>query len=718
MEKLKLINIIIIIKLFIASELVSQVSEPNIVSAYRISTDIELDGKLDEAPWYIAQRITNFTQRELYEGSPVTERTECAVLYDNENLYIGFWCYDSEPDKLTARYMKKDFPYWEEDNFEVIFDTFDDDRNGYVFVVNPNGARSDVLVLDEGKGFNIDWDGIWDASVTRNENGWFGEMRIPFSTLKFPDTKVQVWGVNFERNIRRKQEQVFWQGWSRDYDFEHVSHAGTLIGISGISPDKTIEFKPYSLIGADAAPGTKTSMVTKAGGDLNYLVTPTLKLNLTANTDFAQVEADRERINLTRFSLFYPEKREFFLEGKNFFEFRMNDDVRLFYSRRIGIENNMEIPVIGGARLMGTADDTNIGIMTLQTSARDNIPTKNHSVVRFRQNILEKSNIGIIFTGQNSHDNYNYLLGSDFMYSVSDWFGDKNFVLKGAFAGTIDKSIEEQDNYSYNLVASYPNNEVDASIAYQEMGNNFNPALGFVRRAGYRLFSSNFGLLPHPEFISWIEQFDFELYDINAYYTRSNGKLESMDLSIRPLGIRTSGGDVFTINMIRLFERIDERFELYRDNFIEPGNYWYSRISFRFSSYAGRNMSLGAGLSTGEFFNGYRTIYSGSMFMNLGKHINLFGDYEYNVVTLDDGSFNAHELAGRLEFSFSPKMFTSTYAQWNSRSSEMLINFRIHWIPQIGSDFYLALNHYLETCCGIRSGDTVILAKLAWRIPV
>jgi hypothetical protein len=333
-----------------------------------------LDGKLDEPEWELAEKVSNFTQRELNNGEPATELTIAAVLYSETSIYIAGWCYESEASKVTAKYMKRDFPYWEDDNFEVIFDTFLDKRNGYVFVVNPNGARADVQITDEGKGFNIDWNGVWNAAVFRDSTGWFVEMEIPFSTLRFADKEEQIWGVNFERNIRRKSEAVFWQGWSRDYDFEHVSHAGTLLGIRNIRPHNTIELLPFVTSGYQYSTNDET-FVKKFGGDINYLITPTLKLNLTANTDFAQVESDRLEVNITRFSLYYPEKRGFFLEGKHFFEFNIDSRAQVFYSRRIGINNGREVPIIAGARIMGKEGRNNIGFLSIQTSSIDSIPT-------------------------------------------------------------------------------------------------------------------------------------------------------------------------------------------------------------------------------------------------------------------------------------------------------------------------------------------------------
>ncbi len=282
---------------------------PDTVQAIRVEK-INFDGKLDEAAWSTSPAVNNFTQRELDFGKPATEQTKVSVVYDNLALYIGVWCYQTK-DKIVAKFLQRDFDYNTEDNFEVIISPFNDKRNGYLFIVNPNGARADLLVSGQ-ESSNINWNGVWDARTSITNEGWFAEIRIPFNTLQFKKELEHIWAINFERNIRSKNEEVLWQGWDRNYEIENISQAGTLTGIGNIGYAKRFELKPYGLAGFEKREGHETKYPGKAGGDLNVNLSPTLKLNLTANTDFAQVEADRIAVNLTRFNLFYPEKREFF----------------------------------------------------------------------------------------------------------------------------------------------------------------------------------------------------------------------------------------------------------------------------------------------------------------------------------------------------------------------------------------------------------------------
>ena len=405
----------------------AQSSQPNELHALKISDKLKLDGKLTESFWQQVTRISNFTQRELNEGEPASERTEVATVYTDRSLYLGIWCYDGESGKIVAREMKRDFYSWGEDNFEIIIDTYHDQRNGYHFVINPNGARRDELITDEGRGRNDDWNGVWDVRTSITPKGWFAEMEIPFSTLKFSDARQQIWGINFERNISRKHEQVLWQGWSRNYYLEQVSHAGMLTGLQNISSGHLVELKPYLTAGVAKQQNESINNVLRYGGDLDYLVTSNLKLNVTAHTDFAQVESDQAIVNLTRFAVYYPEKREFFLEGRDAFKFASSKGMpTVFYSRQIGIKNGERVPLIGGVRLIGKTGATNVGAISIQTAKQGDEPSTNYSVLRLKQDVAGQSNIGMILTAKNSADVNNFVYGVDANYVTSHLFGDKN----------------------------------------------------------------------------------------------------------------------------------------------------------------------------------------------------------------------------------------------------------------------------------------------------
>jgi hypothetical protein len=502
---------------------------------------------------------------------------------------------------ITAKYMKRDFQYWLDDNFEVIFDTFHDKRNGYVFVINPNGARSDVMILDEGKGFNIDWNGIWDAETVINDEGWFGEMIIPFSTLKFKDIDSHVWGINLERNIRRKREQAFWQGWSQDYDFEHVSHAGTMVGLEDITNRDLIELKPYITTGYEVA-NDKSGYTLKVGGDANYLITPTIKLNITANTDFAQVESDRAQINTNRFSLYFPEKRDFFLEGYNFFGFNI-DNARMFYSRRIGINEGMQIPILAGARVTGKTGGTSIGALSIQTASKEDIHSTNYSVLRLRQDLFQKSNIGMIFTAKNDKDNYNYTYGVDFNYFSSELFGDKNLAAGAKIIQSQDSKIDGNKNLSYLAYLNYPNDILSVYSSISSIQKDFNPGIGFLMRDNYNNAHFEVNYRPRITFIPYVQKLTFEPINVNLYYSEDTGDLESGYFQVKPFGFILESGDGIDFTVERLFERVDESFQIVDGLIIDQGRYWDTFYYMDAWTYEGRRIGGRFSAGGGHKFN-------------------------------------------------------------------------------------------------------------------
>jgi hypothetical protein len=364
----------------------TQRSTPDRLKAARVDSPIELDGALDEEAWVKAPRISNFTQKELEENEPATEKTEVAALFTETDLYLGIWCHDSEPDRIIAQKMSWDFDYGTEDNFEIVLDTYADRRNAYLLVINPNGAQYDSLITDNGRKSNSDWNGVWYVATKRTDQGWFAEIRIPFSTLKFSPEDEQTWGINFERNIRHKREQVLWQGWSRDANLRQVNRAGRLEGLEGLTRMKVFEFRPYVIGGVEKERKEKAGRTADLGLDFNYIVNPTVKLDFTINPDFGQVESDRLIVNLTRFSISYPEKRSFFLEAQNFFDFSLGR-AQPYYSRRIGITNGQETPIIGGSRFLGKMGRSTLGVMVLQTAKTDASVTTNFSMIRWKQDI-------------------------------------------------------------------------------------------------------------------------------------------------------------------------------------------------------------------------------------------------------------------------------------------------------------------------------------------
>ncbi|OFX36676.1 MAG: hypothetical protein A2X08_09900 [Bacteroidetes bacterium GWA2_32_17] len=704
-----------------SSNLYGQHSKPDTLIASSYDGKIKLDGQLTESCWLEAVVIDKFTQREQCEGSPATEKTRIAVVYNSIEIYFGIWCFDSEPDKISAQQIGRDFSWGSDDNVELMISPFNDNRNGYLFVTNPNGALADVWVGDEGNDFNKDWNGVWDVAVNKNEQGWFVEMVIPFSTFKFTKDSIQVWGINFERNIRRKKEQVLWQGWSRLYEIEKISQGGKLFGINNIQQEAKIEIKPYMIAGTELTDNKPDNSV-KIGGEVNFDITQTFKLNFTVNTDFAQVELDRKQINLSRFSLYYPEKRQFFLEGKNYYDMNVGS-ARLFYSRRIGIDQNNIVPIIGGARLFGKLNQTNIGVMSLQTYLKDTIPTTNYSIIRIKQNISKQSSIGFITTQKYSGKGYNRVYGADITYSTSEIFGNKNLIVGGEFALSETKIFVENENIiknnlSYNISLSYPNDVIEYDFGFTSVEKGFNPEMGFTNRKNYQMFYTELQFNPRFKNLPFFRNLIFKPIDINYYINEETKTTESVFYEWRPFGFVSKSGEFMEFNIQHVFDNPDEDFELIDSIYIPAGKYWDTRFEIQSSTFRGRKFSAEASVNIGEFYTGHRQEYALITFFNFNKHLNVSLDWQRNYIDLPEKSFTTDEIGGRIDYAFSPKLQTGLFAQWNNEDNNILVDYRINWIPKIGSFFYFVINQEFNTKNTIKLERTTIVGKLIWRFAI
>jgi len=713
---IKVIPIFVILILFVKINN-AQTNSQDEIKAYKINQSIKLDGNLSEPAWQKATHISNFTQRELNEGKPATERTEVAVLYNNKNLYIGVWCFDDEPRKIAAQKMKRDFNYGSDDNFKFIIDTYNDERNGYLFVTNPNGARFDALIQDNGSSVNRAWDGVWNVKTKITDKGWFAEFEIPFSTLKFNTKDNQVWGINFERNIRRKREQDLWQGWSRDSEIEQVSRAGKLIGIVGLSEVTLVELKPYGIAGIEKSKDTGSNFTSNVGGDINYLITPTIKLNLSINTDFAQVESDQQQVNLTRFSLFYPEKREFFLEGQDYFNFGLGRSIRPFYSRRIGLApDRSKIPIIAGARLLGKTGNTTLGGMSIQTAKQDSTPSTNYTVLRWKQDVLQQSNIGLIGVGKIEPGRQNAVYGADFLYSTSKIFGDKNLSIGGAVAQSYTSDAANKTGLAHRLFIDYPNDLIEFSAVWDRASANFNPETGFLRRTNYQMYNADFRIKPRPKFLPWIQRLVFKPFDFNYYVDDKTHKLQSLWTEFRPLGFTTKSGEFFESNIQRRAENLTEDFEIHDGIILNKGEYWFTRYELQFATFKGRPVYGFFFVNWGDFYTGKRTEWFVRSVFQINKNISVSSNFTQNYITLPQGSFTVNEFGGRVDLAISPDLFGSVFGQWNNDDDEVLLNFRVNWIPTPGTNFYFVINQSFDTKdTGWKSTNTTVLTKLIWR---
>ena len=684
---------IIIAIAFTAALLLSVTAFAQVQPLY-IEDGIKLDGSLSDDAWKKALPVSGFTQMELVEGDPASEKTEIRVLYDDENIYIGFMCYDSDPSGIIAKQLKRDGSFGSDDNVVVVFDTYHDMRTGFKFSVNPNGARSDASFrggsVETGQS-NNQWDGIWDARCVITADGWSTEMVIPFKSLRFPTSDIQTWGINFQRTIRRKNEVALWKSWKRNQGILLLAQAGSMTLDKNIGRGHGIDVKPYILAGAEQSNGKDIDDITKVGLDVKYGITSNMTLDLTTNTDFAHIESDREVINLSRFDVYYPEKREFFLEGSDTFDFTQGG-TRLFYSRTIGITPNRDSQrILGGAKLTQKAGSYRLGVLTMQTEAEGGFPGANYSIVRAKKDVWDQSYIGFLATNvadEDSHDNQ--VLGMDWILRTDKFLGDKNFDVQGYVSGSMtDGSMHESS--AGRLFISYPNDLINSFVLYHTLDNNFNPEMGFARTVGIKNYIWFTTLQPRPN-IPHIKKLVLKPFNFN-YTTDMDGTLLFRDVEIRPVGFVTDSDDSFSFSAKNDYDYIYETDYSIFGTPVKPGVYnsWYYDMSF--SSSRQRNVSMSLSGRTGDYMSGSRDGVSSSVTYKSGSRYSLSADANYTQLDLAGKNIIAREYGGSLGIDFSTRLSTSTFVQYNNETRKVNVFFRMRFIPQIGSDLYLVFNH-------------------------
>lgn len=697
--------------------LCAQHSLPDTIKAVPTSTPIRLDGILDEADWAQAPRISNFTQRELAENQPATEKTEVAILYTRTELLVGVWCFDAEPGKISAQKMKWDFDTETEDTFAVVLDTYQDKRNAYWFIINPLGAQFDALVMDNGRKTNADWNGVWHVATTRTDQGWFAEIRIPFSTLKFGAANEQTWGINFERNIRRKREQALWQGWSRDALLIQVNRGGTLVGLKDLTRMKVFEFRPYAVVGAQRERRVDhQSTMRDIGLDLSYLINPTAKLDFTINPDFGQVESDKMIVNLTRFSISQPEKRQFFLEAQDFFDFSLGE-ASPFYSRRIGIAGGEEIPILAGGRFLGKMGRSTLGVMSIQTEKSGANPTTNYSVIRYKRDLGEQSSIGALVIGATQSGRFNGTAGVDALFSTSRLFGNKNFQASGAYAATYTSDRHAKTGTAQRVAFDYPNDLIELSASWERAGKDFNPEVGFISRPSYQEYAAKWRINPRPKDGSWIQKLQFKPVEINYYLDDVTHEMQSVYMEFRPLGVFFKSGETLEVNVQRNAENLTEPFEIRDGHVISAGRYWTTRGEIQFESFEGRPLVFAGAVNWGQFFKGTSTEWEGEATWKPSQYYSLSLAYQRNCNHLPGWEFTIDEVESRMSFSLTPKLFGSIYAQWNNDENKILFNYRFTWIPKPGASLNLVFNQFgdnLDPERRWRVNKTVAMLKFVW----
>lgn len=698
--------------IFLAGPCTWALQQERRVSAVRSSEPIVLDGNLDDPAWELAAAAEDFIQTEPRQGEPATERTEVRFLYDQDYLYIGANCLDSAgASGLVVNDVTRDFDSSNSDYFTVLLDTFDDNRNGFLFGTNPQGAKRDGQMGGDGAYPNFDWDGVWHVEVRITDTGWQVEMAIPFQTLRFQEAPSQVWGVNFMRRIRRKNELVHWSPIPRPYFISRVSLAGELEGLESVSRGRNLYVKPYLSLPVLRRQDDDVDFVPEVGLDVKYGLGGSLTLDMTVNTDFAQVEADLQQINLTRFSLFFPEKREFFLENASIFEFgralrgfaSIRQDVIPFFSRRIGISQGRLVPILGGGRLTGRAGAYTLGLLSMQADEFEELPTTNFSVVRVRRDIFKNSDVGGIFVNKYVQGgNSNQTFGADLNLNFFSKLDISTFFLKTQTPG-----LHGQDEAA-DFGVRWNDQRLDIQGEYLSIGENFNAEVGFVPRTGIRKSRVDLTWRLRPK--------DRRIREIRpqgdiTYITDQDNRLESR-LSQLGLAFEFQDSSFIFMALDSDFERLDEPFFIRPGQSIPPGDYDFSFWSFTLSSDRSRKLGGVARFFIGDFYDGEKTTYRFELRVQPDHRFSAQVSWNHDDISLPSGDFTTDLVAARLGYSFNTSTFLNALIQYDSTLREISSNIRFNFIYKPLSDFFLVYNERRSSTGEVR--ERALIAKLTY----
>jgi len=694
-----------------------------------------LDGRFAPNEWQNASIIANFTQKEPFEGQPASERTFVLITYDKNTIYFGIRCYDREPEKIVANEMRRDYDLSNNDYVEIVIDTYHDQRNAFYFATNSLGARLDCEIKAEGEHLNWEWDGIWHASARRDRYGWIAEVAIPFKTLRFDKNDKITWGINFGRFIPRKREESFWSPISRNDDFDSAgkfkaSKFGTLRGLQDIQQLDRLQLKPYSIGGLEknydfATP--RESRLADIGLDTKYRVTSNLVADLTLNTDFAQVEADVEQVNLSRFSLFFPEKRDFFIEGLDVFNIgESNLDgpfTLLFFSRQIGLHRDIETfelqetPIIGGLKFTGKEGGYEVGLLNVLTNGitytnllntEVSIPKTNYSAFRIKRDIFNRSYIGFMGLSKDPLDGG----VSNRTYAVDGTFAfDNNFTLKGYLAKTQTPGLSGKD-YNGFLDLSWGTDLFSARGAFTDIGANFNPEMGFLQWTDIRKYNFKVNFNPRPKILNTRQS--FFSYDVE-YITNHADELQYRTL-FGSLYNQFEDNSYLYLSYINYYDNVPAPGFFLGNALVPGGIYRYDLASIGYGSDMSRKIAGSIFGGGGSFYDGNFWSVSVSSFVRPSKKISFDLDFQWHKVDVPfpDGTFVTNLLAGRFNYSFTTELFVKAYVQWNSFDERIISNVLLNYKYSPGSDFYFVYNEEWNTVGGIQTSNRTFIGKLTY----
>ncbi len=676
--------------------------------ANQITAAPTLDGNvLDDPIWQKINTVGKLIQNTPNWGNQPTEKTDIRIAYTETTLYLSVVCYDATPDQLVVSDARRDADLAGTDAFLFILDTYKDSQNGFVFGTNSVGIEYDAQVDNEGQGnfnnnrqqggviggFNLNWDASWEVKTEVGEYGWSAEFAIPFRTLRFKSGENTTWGINFRRNIRKTNEINFWSPLPLGLDMKRLSLAGTLTGLTIKNPGN-LKVIPYALSRLDkdfTLVGGGTDFEAEVGVDVKYSVTPSLTLDLTYNTDFAQVEVDDQQVNLDRFNLFFPEKRPFFLENAGLFTVGSPGEVDLFFSRRIGIAaGGIQTPIIGGARLSGKVNKTAIGLLNMTTGDVPELDVRKNNFTVARINHQEgRSGIGGLFTnrsglGDDASDDYNRT------YAIDGRLGlGRKAKLSGYIAKTDTPELEGED-LSFQLRSDYNWNGWRMFAGYTQVGENFNPEVGFLGREGgfKKVEGLVFYNLRADENSKFLENRPHISY--RGYWDAEN-RLQTGFLHIDNHWVWKNAFEVHTgVNFTA--QGVYEPFEISKGVIVPPGTYDHAESQIVFITNPSKPVSISTRHINGGFFGGTRFANSASINLILGDKFNSEIGFQHNDIRLPDGDFTADVFRAKLAYSFTPSIFTQSLIQYNSVADVWSANIRFGWLQQANTGLFLVYN--------------------------
>ena len=680
------------------------------VRAVRVTSPLRIDGRLDERVYETLIPASDFIQLEPYPDVPATEKTDVWVLFDNENVYVALRCWETQPERLVANDMRRDnaTAYTANDAIGIGFDTFGDRRNGVIFTVNPVAGRNDGQFTDEQQ-FNGDWNPVWDTAAELFEGGWAVEVAIPFKSLRYRPGRSQVWGFNAARNNRAKSEWSYLSplpaSRTGPQGLMQASFAATLVGIEAPPGGLHLDIKPYTIgdLTTDvvSTPSRLNDISADAGIDVKYGVTQNLTADFTFNTDFAQVEVDEAQINLTRFSLFFPEKREFFLENRGTFAFGGaggfgggGDTPILFYSRRIGLEQARAVPIEAGGRLSGRVGRFSLGLLNIQTDDEpiSGSPGANFSVVRVKTDILRRSSIGAIFTGRSTsqaHTGSNEAYGVDATLAFFD-----NLSVDGFWARTRTDGFND-DETSYRAQLDYNADRYGIQLEHLLVGDNFNPEVGFVRRDDLRRSFAQFRFSPRPSSFESVRKFSW--LGSMAYIENIAGRVEGREFQ-GEFAVEFQNTDRFSVGYDATYEFLPRPFRIARGVTLPVGGYDFgtARVGWTF----GQQRPVFGNLSFehGSFYNGRKTAVGLSRGrVEVTRQLSVQPSLSLNWLDLDEGKFQATVIGSKFVYTVTPLMFVGALVQYNSASDTVGLNVRLRWEYVPGSELFVVYNEQRDT---------------------